>query len=121
MESKKYKYLITAKVMMAKEQIQFVGVSKLSPEDQLVVNQLATEYYPKIKRSLKNVTNLVVHIKEYSKTGDRHKYSLHVRALAPTQVFESSKSSDWDLARALHKAFKDVERQIQHKLHTDEQ
>ena len=56
---------------MIKEQIQFVGVSKLPPEEQQIVNDLATEYYEKIKRSVKNLTSLVVHIKEYSKTGNR--------------------------------------------------
>jgi len=106
---------------MEYEVIQFIGVKKLPPEDQALVHALSTEYYPKIKRSLKNLTSLAVHVKEYKKAGRRHKYSIHVRVLAPTQIFESTKAADWDLRRTLHKAFKDVEREIQHQLHTDDQ
>ena len=103
------------------EQIQFIGVAKLPPEQQAVVQKLSTEYYGKIKRSVRNLTSMVVHIKEYKKEGTRHKYSIHVRVICPSQIFESTKASDWELERVLHKSFKDVEREIQHQLHTDDQ
>src|SRR3972149_9039288 len=90
------------------QRIQYVGVSALSPEEQDTVNTLTTEYYEKIKRSLHNETNLVVHVKLHNAEGNRRKYSMHVRAQAPTkQQFESCNADDWDLPRTLHKAFTD--------------
>lgn len=106
---------------MNTEIIQFVGVKKLPAEDQARVHALSTEYHFTIQRQLKNLTSLIIHVKEYKKEGKRHKYSIHVRAVAPTQIFESTKAADWDLSRTLHKAFKDLEREIQHQLHTDDQ
>ncbi len=100
------------------EQIQFVGVSKLEPEEQMLISKLSTENYQKIKRMLKNVTNMTVHVKCYDKEGSKKKFSLHVRVAIPTmKVIESCKSHDFDLARALHKAFNDIRTQISHRFH----
>ena len=41
--------------------------------------------------------------------------------MAPTQTFESTHAADWDLARTLHKAFKNIEHEIEHKLKVSEQ
>lgn len=109
---------------MEKEVIQFIGVKELSPEEQTIVNTLSTEYYQKIKRSLKNLTSLVVHIKSYEKSGKeekKKKYSVHIRAIAPTHMIESKRAADWDLARTLHKSFKNVEHEIEHRLKTSSQ
>ena len=103
------------------EMIQFIGVNKLEPEEQDAVMRLSTEYYGKIKRQLRNIMSLVVHVKEYGKDGARTKYALHTRVIAPTRIFESCKSHDWDLPRALHKSFADLLAEIKHALHTDEQ
>ncbi|MBW2997585.1 hypothetical protein KY349_04560 [Candidatus Woesearchaeota archaeon] len=102
------------------EPIQFIGLNELEDVDQQMVQTLATQYYDKIQRALKNLTSLVIHIKRYEKEGHRQKYSIHVRVIAPTKVFESSKSPEaatWDLASALHNAFKNLVRQIQHEFH----
>lgn len=102
------------------EHIQFIGLNELEDVDQQMVQTLATEYYGKIQRELKNLTSVVIHIKDYGKGGHRQKYSVHVRVIAPTKVFESSKSRDaahWDIASAIHSAFKNIEREIQHEFH----
>ncbi|RJQ19362.1 hypothetical protein C4580_05495 [Candidatus Woesearchaeota archaeon] len=102
------------------ELIQYIGVSALSPEEQDTVNTIATEHYEKIKRGVHNDTSLVVHVKTHNAEGNRKKYSMHVRVITPTkQQFDSSNADDWELPRALHKAFEDVQNQIRHKLHTD--
>ena len=107
---------------MENEIIQFIGVNELEDADQAVVNKLSTEYYEKIKRSLNNLTSMTVHIKTYKdEGGNRLKYSMHTKVIAPTHIFDSEKTSDWDLARALHKTFKDLESQIEHKLHVSDQ
>lgn len=104
----------------AKEIINFIGMRDLEPEEQYLVNRLSTGNYQKIKRVLKNITNMTVHIKCYEKTGGKKKFSLHVRVSAPTtKVIESCRSHDFDLARALHKAFDDVRTQINHKYRSD--
>jgi len=101
------------------EVIQFVGVSELSPEDQATVKSISTDEFEKIKRELHNITNMTVHVKCYEKEGDRKKYSMHVKVVAPTKVFDSSKADDWDLAKAMHMACESILHQIQHKFHTD--
>jgi len=101
------------------ELIQFIGVNDLNSEQQALVSKLSTESFEKFTRLLKNIEQMVVHIKSYEKEGQKKKYSLHVRLKAPTMaVIESCKSHDFDLARALHKAFDDIRVQIEHKFHT---
>ncbi|HLF55200.1 MAG TPA: hypothetical protein VI612_05800 [Candidatus Nanoarchaeia archaeon] len=107
------------KVPPETEVIQFIGVKDLSSEEQETVQRLTTENYEKIKRKLHNLTNMTVHVKCYQKEGDKKKYSMHVKVAAPTHVFDSSNADDWELPRALHKAFEDIMHQIQHRMHTD--
>ncbi|MBN2112135.1 hypothetical protein JW707_03485 [Candidatus Woesearchaeota archaeon] len=106
---------------MKEEVIQFIGVKDLSDEEQATVNMLSTEYYGKIKRSLKNLTSLAVQVKTYQKEGAKKKYSVNVRVIAPTHIIEADKASDWDLARTMHKAFKNIEHEIEHKLKVSSQ
>ena len=96
------------------EIIQFIGLKDLEPVDQEMLRKIIFEQYPKIKRKLHNMTSLVVHIKSYGKGGARAKYSFHMRALAPTHLFESSNASAWDLATCVHKSFDDLDHQIEH-------
>jgi len=107
--------------MADEEIIQFVGVHDLETYEQIEVNKLATEYYEKLKRQLKNILGLKVHIKTYDKEGTRKKYSIHLQTRSPTETFESSKAADFELAKALHKAFQDLQHIIQHKKHSDDQ
>ena len=112
---------------MAEEIIQFVGVADLKEDEQAVVKALSEEYYQKIKTYLQNVTSMAVHIKTQKdeagkgKEKKRKKFSIKVRVLAPTHVFESKHASDWDLARTLHKAFKNIEHEVEHKLKVSDQ
>lgn len=99
---------------MNDELIQFIGLRELDPVDQEMVRKIIFEQYPKLKRRLHNLTSLVVHIKPYGKGGARQKYSFHMRAVAPTRIFESTKAYAWDLATSVHKAFDDLDHQIEH-------
>lgn len=103
------------------EPIQIAGIDELKPEEIPEVNKLVNEYHEKIQRELSNITSLQVHIKCYQKDGEKRKFSIHAKAVAPTQIFASTKAQDWDLKRTLHKCFKDLERQIRHRLKTDDQ
>lgn len=95
------------------EQIQYIGLQNLEVVEKEMVEKLTAEYYNKIHRALKNDVSLKIHLKEYKKEGARHKYSLQVKAVAPTKLFESE-VSDWDLASVLHKAFQNIEKEIEH-------
>ena len=106
---------------MFMEPIQIIGMDKLENDvERETVNKIVNIYYEKIQRSLKNITSVSLHVKAHSKGGKAKKWDLRVKVIAPTKVFEAQES-DWELARSLHKVFKNVERQLQHKLHTDSQ
>ncbi|MBW2964734.1 hypothetical protein KY363_04705 [Candidatus Woesearchaeota archaeon] len=99
------------------EQVQYIGLKDLEHVDQLVVEKIVAEYFPRIKRKLHNETSLVVHLKSYSKGGHRPKYSIHIRAIAPTRSFETNKTHEWDVSNSMHHAFDDLMRQIEHGFH----
>jgi ribosome-associated translation inhibitor RaiA len=102
------------------EEIQIIGVDEVSEAEKDIINRLANEYYEKLKRALKNEISVRIHIKEHSKAGKRHKSDIRVQLIAPTRRFDAQES-DWDLAKALHKVFENIERQLQHKLRVDDQ
>ena len=106
--------------MADEEIIQFTGVAELSEPDQDMVNKIATEYYQKIKMSIKNLTSVSLHIKTIDK-GGKKQYEILLKMMAPTQIIEASNSRDqdkWDLSRSLHKVFMNLLREIEHKLKT---
>jgi len=102
------------------EHVDIIGIEELEDEEKGVFNKLVDEYYKKIQRELKNITSLTVHLKVHSKGGKAKKYDIRVKALAPTRIFEAQES-EWDLAKALHKVFKNIVMEIQHRLRTDSQ
>ena len=97
------------------EPIQIKGIDELNDEEKNLVNTLANEYYGKIQRELKIATSISLHVKQHSKTGNRHKSDIRVKVIAPTKIFEAQES-DWDMARTLHKVFNNIERQIEHRI-----
>ena len=103
------------------EPIQIVGIKELDDKERSTVNKLANRYYEKIIRDINNEGSITIVIKTHGKGGKQRKYGVHIKLSAPTRIFESTKAIDWDLARTMHKAFNDMEKQIQHHLHTDSQ
>jgi len=97
------------------EPIQITGIDELKEGERDIVNTLVNEYYGKIQRVLQNEISIKLHIKQHSKTGNKHKSDIRIKVTAPTKVFESQES-DWDLARTLHRAFKNIERQLEHRI-----
>jgi len=108
-----------AKEIPDQEIIQFIGLKELEPMEQDTVQTLTTENYQKIKRDLKAATSLKVHIKTYKKEGEKKKFSIHLLASFPGKAIESCRAHDFELPRALHKAFNDIREQIHHKFHSD--
>lgn len=103
------------------EPIQIIGIKDLDDMEVDAVNRLANRYFGKIQREIKKINSVAIHIKSYEKQGREKKYSIHVKVMAPTRIFVSTKAFDWDLDKALHKSFRDVIREIKHRLHTDDQ
>lgn len=101
------------------EVIQFTGMEELDEEQKRLLQKISTEYYQKIKQHLHNETSLSVHLKCYNKSGSKCKYSIHAKAISPTKIFVSTKAVDWDFAKTLHKAFKDLEMSIKKGLKQD--
>ena len=102
------------------EPIQVIGIELLGETEKGIANKLVNEYYQKIFRELQNVTSITVHIKAHSKGGKKKKFDVRIKAIAPTRIFEAQES-DWDLARTLHMVFRNMEMELEHKLHTDSQ
>lgn len=96
------------------------GVKILNEKQKQLVNRLLNEYYKKIQRQLKNETSFEVHVKNYEKEGKAKKFSINIKAVAPTRIFEAN-ASDWDLARAVHKVLNKILNEIEHRLHASEQ
>ncbi|MBS3113408.1 hypothetical protein J4418_04975 [Candidatus Woesearchaeota archaeon] len=101
------------------EVIQYIGMDDLDEDQKRLLEKISEEYYDKIKRRLHNETSLSIHLKCYNKTGSRCKYSIHAKAVAPTRIFVSTKVAEWDFAKALHMALKDLESIIQKDLKQD--
>ena len=103
------------------EAIQIIGIKDLDEMEIESVNRISNRYYGKIQREIKNIITLVIHIKAYKKQGTRRKYAIHIKIIAPTRMFVSTKTMGWNLETSLHKSFEDLEKTIQHSLHTDDQ
>ena len=102
------------------EPIQIVGMDEADDKEKDLINKIANEYHQKIQRSLRNVAPITLHLKTHTNGGKAKKWDLRVKVAAPTSIFEAQES-DWDLPKSLHKVFNNIERQLQHKLHTDSQ
>ena len=102
------------------ENIQYIGVGKLSADELTVAKAVCSALYSKLERELKNISKLIVHIKPQSKGGHKKRYQVKARIIAPTKIFEAE-SFEWDLSKALHVCLEDLKKEIQHKFHTDNQ
>ncbi len=102
--------------------IQYVGLERLDIDEftRKWAQKIASYYAEKISFLVKNEFSIAVHIKEYKKSGKSHKFSIHSRVSFPGGTVASGKSHDWDLRRALHKSFRDLEHRLsaRHKLKT---
>ena len=100
--------------------IEIKGIDILTEEEKKLSDKLLNEYFPKIQRQIKNIIVLKVHIKEYEKEGKRKKYSINIKVINSTDVFEAN-AHDWDFARTMHKVLKKIENEIEDRFHPSEQ
>ena len=90
---------------MAQGLLEFTGLKNLEPLEQTIVKGIAQEYFPRVKREVKNDIDLIIHVKPYRKAGKRAKYSVHVKCIYATKVEDVNKVADWDLPKGVHEAF----------------
>ena len=102
------------------EQIQYIGLKDLKNSEKIILNKLSADYYIRIQRAIKNKdTSLTIHIKVYKKEGNRRKFSINTKAVAPTIIFESKRSNDWNFQTALHGSLDSLYKEIHSKLRTN--
>ena len=97
-------------------EIQYYGLEHLDTLENAKIQKIAQRAYPKMERMVKNPF-LRITIKKYNTTGKRSKISLHARIAAPSIICLST-AHDWDIARAAHKVFDKLEKEIEHKTKT---
>ncbi len=94
--------------------IQYINLKKLNPEEQAVVTGIFDKEYEKIHRLFSgNLLNLLVHTKVHDK-GGKKKYSVHIRAEAPTKIFATKMATDWNLKTATRKAVEEIKNHVKH-------
>jgi len=112
--------LLNEMIKKEKESVlTIVGLKETNLDDfeKKYVFDLCNKNIIKITRALANVNEIIIHIKEYKKsTNSKGKFSVHIKVVAPTKIIAIDRSSDWDLARALHKAFADIMHRIEHRI-----
>ena len=95
--------------------IQYINLKELNPEEQAVVTGIFDKEYEKIHRLFSgNLLNLLVHTKVHDK-GGKKKYSVHIRAEAPTKIFATKKAVDWNLKTATRKAIAEIKNHVSHE------
>lgn len=103
---------------IAKDIVRYAGIEVLSSEEKRILDKLSAEYFEKLKRSIKNIAEVIIHVKAYKEEGKRKKFSIDVRVNSPMlKTLTSTRSHDWDFSRAIHKAFHDIESQLATRMH----
>jgi len=97
--------------------VKFIGLKDLTQEEANLVTVLVEEYALKYQRDLPDF-NLIIRIKKLSKTGGKHKYSIHARLNDPSTILVSQ-AFDWDFPRTIHKSMKKLGNELQHKFKTE--
>jgi len=99
--------------------IQLIGFEK-SEIDMFEFNRIINEHINKLRRKLKNIDSIIIHLKEYNREGNRQKFSFHIRVNGSFKPFEAS-SDDWDFNRALHKIFIKLENEVESSFKVSDQ
>lgn len=96
--------------------IKFVGLSKmkLKPYQKNNLKKIASNESFKLQRELKNEFSLIIHLKDYSKEGNQHKYSINLRIDFPGHIITSTQA-DWNLETALRKTFDNAKNELNSK------
>lgn len=96
------------------QKIIYKGLKKLDSFDISKVQTLTNRYFSKIERHFSNAS-LTVNVKKAAVTGKRARYTIILRVSAPTKVVLFAEHTDWELQRAIHRAFDNIKNEARHK------
>jgi len=96
------------------QKITYKGLRKLDAFEISTVQNLAEKNFPKIARNFSNA-NLTVDVKKAAVKGKRSRYTIILRVAAPTKTVFSAKHTDWELQRAVHRAFDNIKNEASHR------
>jgi len=96
------------------QKITYKGLKKLDSFDISKVQTLVERYFPKIERHFSNAS-LTVDVKKAAIKGKRARYTIILRVSAPTKVILTAKHMDWELQRAIHRAFDNLQNEARHR------
>lgn len=100
--------------------IQYRGLRELDIDDYALswLHKISSYYVQKLQVSVDNDVEVIVHIKERSRSGDTHRYTVNTRMNFPGATL-TSEAQEWDLRRAVHEAFQGLEVELSHFLQRD--
>lgn len=98
--------------------IYYTNLKLLNVLEQKILKEIVEKEVPGIEQLIKNEVSFKVNIKEYSKEGKRKKYSIHFEAISTGKKF-ATEAFDWDLKKAIHKAFYNLANEIKSSLKTE--
>jgi len=98
----------------SEQKITYKGLKNLDSFDISTVQTLTERYFPKIQRHFSNAA-LTVDVKKASRTGKRARYTILLRVSAPNKVVLSAEHTDWELQRAIHRAFDNIKNEARHR------
>ena len=96
------------------QKITYKGLKQLDSFDISKVQTLVERNFPKIERHFNNA-ELSVDIKKASKTGSRSRYTVLLRVISPNKTILQAEHTDWELQRAIHRAFDNLKNEARHK------
>jgi CBS domain-containing protein len=91
----------------------------LEPYQIYSLYRIASQEAVKVQRGIHNTFELELHVKEYSREGKRHKYSVTMKLEFPGQVITSTQE-DWDVETALRKTFNNAKNAVKKKFKGDQ-
>ncbi len=91
---------------------RFIGIEHIPEMARAGVERLLETHSAKICKHMKESAEIVLHCKEYSKDGTKHKYSIHGRIEAPGIGIVSAQAVNWEPKNAVHEVLLQLERQV---------
>ena len=95
------------------QSITYVGLKSLDSFEISKLQTFVDRYFPKIQRHFSNAS-LIVNIKVADVTGKRKRYTISLRVSAPSVIL-SAEHMDWELQRAVHRAFDGLSNEAKRK------
>ena len=96
-------------------EIKYVGWDELQVDDVdiLQTKDLVAKHAEKLERHVHNRLELVIHVKETDRAGERKLYFISARATFPGGTIVSDRSQDWTFSKAVHGALIALEEQFE--------